>query len=393
MAAKKKSSKGLTFFAALISVIVGLAVGLVLPLYLAESYFTQNIYTDEFAPKEIAPMDIEGIDDADISVHFIELGNKYTGDCTLIKVGDVELLIDCGSRADSVQTVAGYLNNYVTDGVIEYVIITHAHQDHYAGFATPAKIPSIFDLYECETIITFAATNQSATNATYKNYLRELNEEIESGATHYTAADCYNGENGAQKTYDLGANYELEILYNRYYWEQTTKENDYSVCCMINGNGRYFLFTGDLEEPGEASLAARYVDDHSEIDFDNFSVDLYKAGHHGSKTSSTEYFLSVFKPQNCCVCCCAGSKEYTSTAANQFPTQDFINRISVYTDKVYVTTLCVDYDNNEFTSFNGNIVFMVKNGELGINCSHNSLPLKDSEWFANSGRERPASWA
>ena len=26
----------------------------------------------------------------EMSVHFLELGNKYTGDCTLIKVGDTE---------------------------------------------------------------------------------------------------------------------------------------------------------------------------------------------------------------------------------------------------------------------------------------------------------------
>ena len=136
MAAKRKTSKSLTFFLALISVIVGLAAGLVVPLYVAESYFTQSIFTDEFAPKEIRKIDVE---DADIAVHFIELGNKYTGDCTLIKVGDVEVLIDCGSRADSVMTVSGYINNYVTDGKLEYVIITHAHQDHYAGFATPAS--------------------------------------------------------------------------------------------------------------------------------------------------------------------------------------------------------------------------------------------------------------
>ena len=259
MAAKRKTSKGLTFFLALFAVIIGLAAGLIIPLYVAQSYFTENIYTDEFAPKEVPKIDIE---DADIAVHFIELGNKYTGDCTLIKVGDVEVLIDCGSRADSVMTVSGYINNYVKDGKLEYVIVTHAHQDHYAGFATPAKMNSIFDLYECENIITFAKTNQKETNTTYKNYLRELNEEIVQGAKHYTADKCYNNEGGAKRTYDLGAGYSIEILYNKYYFEKATTENDYSVCCMITGNGKNFLFTGDLEEAGEKALADKYKEDH-----------------------------------------------------------------------------------------------------------------------------------
>ena len=70
------------------------------------------------------------------SVHFLELGNKYTGDCTYIKYGDVDILIDCGSRANSVGAVSSYLNRYVTDNTLEYVIVTHAHRDHYAGFAT-----------------------------------------------------------------------------------------------------------------------------------------------------------------------------------------------------------------------------------------------------------------
>lgn len=377
MATKKRTSKGLTFFLAIISVAVGLVAGLIIPLYVAEAYFTKNIYTDEFAPIATESIDME---DADISVHFIELGNKYTGDCTLIKVGDVEVLIDCGSRADSVMSVSGYLNNYVSDGKIEYVIITHAHQDHYAGFATPEKMNSIFDLYECENIITFAKTNQKATNTTYKNYLRELNDEISSGANHFTADKCYNGTDGAQRNYTLGAGYSLEILYNKYYWETATTENDYSVCCMVQGNGKHFLFTGDLEKAGELALAERYVSDHAPLATD-FSVDLYKAGHHGSKTSSNDAFLAVFKPKICCVCCCAGSPEYTKTKDNQFPTQDFINRISAYTDKVYVTTLCVDYDNNEFKSFNGNIVVLAKGSSIDVKCSDNTTLLKDTIWF------------
>ena len=389
----KKTPVGITMIVSLIAIISGFAIGLIAPLYVAESYFTENLNTDElvtstetFYSKTERHAHFANIstDKADIAVHFIELGNKYTGDCTLIKVGNVEVLIDCGSRTDSVMTVSGYLNGYITDGKIEFVIITHAHQDHYAGFATPEKMDSIFDLYDCGTIITFAKTNQKATNTTYKNYLRELNDEIANGAKHYTADNCYNNASGAQRSYALGAGYSLEILYNKYYFENATTENDYSVCCMISGNSKNFLFTGDLEKAGEEALANKYKTDHSEIDFTSFSVDLYKAGHHGSKTSSNDAFLDVFKPQICCVCCCAGSSEYTKTADNQFPTQAFIDRISNYTDKVYVTTLCVDYDKNEFESFNGNIIVLVKGNDIDVKCSANNLLLKDTDWFKNN---------
>ena len=175
------------------------------------------------------------VSNADISIHFLELGNKYTGDCTYIKAGDVDILIDCGSKSNSVSTISAYLENYVTDGILEYVIVTHAHQDHYAGFATSEKIDGIFDLFECETIIDFAGTaNGKTETALYKNYQTKLNKAVENGATHFTALDCVEEKNGASSSFDLGANITLNIL-DSYYYKNPDKsnENNNSVCCMF----------------------------------------------------------------------------------------------------------------------------------------------------------------
>lgn len=49
------------------------------------------------AGKPSAPVpegDLQSITTSDFSIHFLELGNKYAGDCTLIKCGDTEVLID-----------------------------------------------------------------------------------------------------------------------------------------------------------------------------------------------------------------------------------------------------------------------------------------------------------
>ena len=315
------------------------------------------------------------IADADISVHFLELGNKYTGDCTYIKTPNADILIDCGSKSNSIPTVSNYLNQYVTDGKLEYVIVTHAHQDHYAGFATSTKIESIFDLYVCENIITFSQTNQKATATMYSNFVRELNDEKNAGANVYTALDCINQTNGASREYSISDEYTLEILNSHYYTNSASTENDYSVCLMIKGQNKNFLFTGDLEEDGEEYLVAMN---------DLPKVDLYKAGHHGSKTSSSTTLMNEIQPKTVCVCCCAGSPEYTKTPENQFPTQTFIDNVSKWTDEIYVTTLCVDYANNEFTSFNGNIVYMVSEEGYNVKCSNNDIFLKDSDWFKSN---------
>lgn len=377
--AKKKTK----FLAGIISVLVG-AVG----SFCVATYFTlpstDEVYVSEevyYSSEDSEPSfaDMSSFD-ADISIHFLELGNKYTGDCVFIQTDKADILIDCGSKTNSIPIVAEYLNNYCQDGILEYVIVTHAHQDHYAGFATNTKTDSIFDLFECEVIIDFAMTNQSPTATTYSNYQRELQDEVANGAQHFTALQCVEETGGATKNFSIGDGITMTILDSYYYTHSSSTENNYSVCVLItqeisNNETRNFLFTGDLEADGEEWL----------VEMNDFpQVELYKAGHHGSKTSSSEALMQVIQPEYVCVCCCAGSSEYTSTPENQFPTQEFIDRVAPYTQKIFVTTLCVDYKNNEFTSFNGNIVFMSNAEEYACFCSNNNTYLKDTEWFANN---------
>ena len=394
--AKKQStiSKVLT---SIFCFILGLAIGALGNIFfsLPDSYeIPGKISGVNFDLTAVGNISVEEIKEKDLSIHFMELGNKYTGDSTLIKVGDTEVLIDAGSKASSIPAIKAYVDRYCTDGVLEYVIVTHAHEDHYAGFATGENTDSLFDLYEVEVIIDFAKTNKSSVsgadgyNKMYANYVRERQAEIDAGAKWFTALDCINGEarNGhtASKTFDLGNGADLEILNHRYYTEEAHSENDYSVCAMVNQNDKHYLFTGDLEADGEASLVAL-----NSLP----KVDVYKAGHHGSKTSSTSTLLSVIEPKVVCVCCCAGSDQYTSKLENQFPTQIFINNVAEHTDKVFVTTLCTNYDAGKYESFNGNIVvFADNNTQISVKCSNNDTILKDTEWFKNN-RKMPESWA
>ena len=318
--------------------------------------------------------------EGDIEIHFLELGNKYTGDCTYIKAGENDILIDAGSKVSSIDTINSYVSQYVTDGILEYVIVTHAHEDHYAGFATKTSIDSLFDLYECKTIIDFAQITKGKSDQTmYKNYIRERDAEIEKGATHYTAAECV--EMGGE--FDLGDGITMTILDSYYYYNVSSEgENDHSVCTLIDDGKNSYLFTGDLEKEGEEKLVE--MNDLPE-------VKLFKAGHHGSKTSSNDVLLSVIKPEIVCVCCCCGSPQYTPTIENQFPTQQFINRVSKYTDAVYVTTICVDYKEDKFESMNGNIIIRSQDGEVTVICSASTDKLKDTKWFKEY-RTVPDEW-
>ena len=385
---RKRLNKGLAVACAIIFLIVGLCLGTFGKIYLFpdDSYLIPETITNN-SSITAGDINVDVVKQEDLSIHFIELGNKYTGDCTLINVGEVEILIDAGSRASSVEPIFQYCSQYI-DGKLDYVIVTHAHQDHYAGFATNENVPSLFDLFTVETIIKFDLTNQKETGKLYSNFIRELEQTQDEKLTKvYTANECVEEENGATKTFDLGNDVELEILYQKYYEEKATTENDYSVCCMINqGTGsdaRHYLFTGDLEAGGESSL----------VDSNNLpKCELYKAGHHGSKTSSSAKLLAIIQPEIVCVCACAGSSEYTSKNENQFPTQQFIDRIAPYTDAVYVTTLCVDYEKGLFQSMNGNIVVSASAGkETLVSCSASAIKLKETEWFKKN-RTCPLDW-
>lgn len=373
-------SVGLTLLISLALFVVSACVGMA-----STYYFTR-------------PINSAVLTSGEISFHFMELGNENTGDSTYIKAGDIDILIDAGSTTNSISTIENYINNYITDGKIEYVIVTHAHEDHYAGFATNSTTNSIFDDYEIGIIIDFAQIEDGkSTKAQYLNYQRELNEAVARGAVHYTAQDCVLGNNGAKAVFEITSSVTMKILDQKFYHEKAPSgENNHSVCTLFSHGDKHFLLTGDLEKEGEQSLVEKNPDlPHCA---------LFKAGHHGSYTSSNDILLNKITPEICCVCCCAGNVEYLKNApqnlSHSFPAQEFIDRIAKHTDKVYVTTLGHiiwdtsknKYVNNGFESLNGNIVVSSTKSGVEVNCSNNNTILKNTDWFREN-RTTPSQWA
>ena len=326
---------------------------------------------DDETPDDGTPDD-ETPTTAQIDFHFLELGNKYTGDCTYIKAGDTDILIDAGSRKDSAKTITSYVDKYCADGVLEYVIATHADQDHIAAFVG-SNGSGIFDYYKIGTLIDFPRSDK--TTQIYSDYKTKRSSIIAKGTQHYTALEWWKEEKGLTRSIEIADGITMNVLYQKYYETSTGDENDYSVCVMFSQGDNHYLFTGDLEEKGEASLVASN---------DLPKVKLYKGGHHGSKTSSTPALMAKIQPEVVCVCCCAGSSEYNALPENTFPTQIFVNKVAPYTDKIYVTSLAINDANGKttgVTSMNGNIVVSSKGQEVTVNCSNNNTILKETEWF------------
>lgn len=337
---------------------------------------------------------------ADLSVHFLELGVANAGDCTLIKAGDTEVLIDAGAKSSTAptQVMLDYVAQYCTDGILEYVVATHAHEDHIAGLVGQASGDTrtgFLYRYQIGTIIQFSGHN--TTSNIYNRYVEAVDYCSSLGTKVYSALDCVNGTNGAQATFylDEAQTISLTVLDQKYYAQHVSTENNYSVCTLLSQKlggeqSNHYLFTGDLEKSGEESLVASNPDLPHCV--------LFKGGHHGSSTSSNDVLLNKITPENIAICTCAGTYEYAQKPTeeypdrylNTFPTQEAIDRMSKHTENIYITSLGIlneDYSTKGFASMNGNIVFYYGKKEeeaeksLKLYCSENSTKLKDTEWF------------
>lgn len=401
----------------LIIVIAAIAVYIVKPeIYHKYLHIGRHTYDDNgvctvcgYEKSETGEGAFADIPEADFSIHFMELGNKSAGDCVLIKCGNTEVLIDAGSEQSSATTIKSYVDQYCTDGILEYVISTHADSDHISAFVGTENASGrtgILYQYKIETFIKFDNSDKSLTTASgnkslYAQYLDSVAYIGGKGTKVYTAGQCYDERDGAKRQYYLDETHtvSINILYNFYYYNSSSDENNYSVVTLLtkeleNGN-KHYLFTGDLEKDGESKMVDYYANSsNGKSRFDILpEVELYKAGHHGSRTSSTVKLLQVIKPKYVAVCCCCGAPEYTKTNDNTFPTQEMIDNVSKYTDKIYVTTIGTDLPEKDangdyvsrsyggFKSMNGNVVFYYKDNKLSLYCSNNATILKNTDWF------------
>ncbi len=386
-AAEEAAKKNPKVFIAVVAIVLVLVI-----VALLLWYFLVYKKKKDVPATPIGEGSLTEISSADLSVHFIAPAVKASGDCALIKVGNTEVLIDAGPTQGNAGAIKEYVNQYCSDGVLEYVIATHGDSDHISAFvgnSSNGSYNGILYSYRVGTLIQFDRTNLKTTtdagnDTVYGKYVKAVEYAASNGTKVYTASECWHERGGAQKTYYLNEaqTISMNILYNEFYEKEDPDENNYSVCMLLSQKlsdteTNHYLFTGDLEKDGEEAL----VKNNSLPE-----VVLYKAGHHGSKTSSNDCLLQVIKPKYVVVCCCAGYNQYHAADENVFPTQAFITRISSYTDKIYIPIM-FDASNNSYCNMNGNVVFYFGKGEseneksLKLYCSNNSTILKDTEWF------------
>ena len=108
--------------------------------------------------------------EGDLQVHFIDVGQ---GDCILILFPDgKDMLIDCGNKSSgySFDETAEYLDTYITDDTLDYMMLTHGDEDHVE------YLDNILEMYQVNNI--FMPNILAAPNGTGASSV-ELREQID----------------------------------------------------------------------------------------------------------------------------------------------------------------------------------------------------------------------
>ena len=192
---------------------------------------------------------------------------------------------------------------------------------------------------------------------------------------------------------------EIKILNNIFSYTNYRKDQDnlettschrnlLSTCCLITFDNQKYLFTGDLPEfynysrvYGETEL----VKQNKEI---QDSVLFYKAAHHGSNTSNSDFLLSYIRPQYVGV-------SGVIDGQYEFPGDNAFQTLCLYTDRIYFTSSKQkEEEGDSVKPFDGTIKFSYKlnleqnDEKLSVVCSNhtdnNSHSILSTDFFALS---------
>lgn len=299
--------------------------------------------------------------DGELQIHFMDVGQ---GDGILILFPDGrDMLIDCANYNDS-STVRGeildYMDDYVTDGQLDYLMLTHCDRDHVSFMDEVLEEYQVDNVFMPNVLAThdkvaeadipqerlaLFTDEDTVDTACYADFFIAALTEPDCTVTLNVDADedsnsvvITDGERQSDGTYD-GATYMLTFYCPtaEYYAESdlssAEEKNAISPIGVLEYNGFRIVLTGDSNEINEPTFVDRIG---GQLD-----CDVLKVGHHGSETSSTEEFLDAIDCEYAVISC--------NAAGNNFhhPRQTTLDRFIERDMTVYRT------DNN------GNIVLTV----------------------------------
>lgn len=192
-----------------------------------------------------------------LDVYFLDVGQA---DSILLSNNGHYMLIDAGNNEDGPKLINYFKSLGITK--FDYVIATHAHEDHIGGMD---------DIIKNFDIGTFYMPDLITTTKTFEDVLDALSEKQIAFET---------------PTIDQEFSFSDTKITTLYVNNEAKNLNDSSIVLRLKHGTNTFLFTGDASTKVEKQLLNK-----------NIASDVLKVGHHGSRYSTSKEFLNKVNPQ------------------------------------------------------------------------------------------------
>lgn len=195
-------------------------------------------------------------------ISFLDVGQ---GDCILIKTYKGKyILIDGGPDLNSIYQIG---KNMRSVSEFSFVVLTHPHADHING------LMYLYDRFSFNTIL---INDVSYENEVWEDFKEkcEVNECVDMGASQELSV----------KIDDLVIDFWAPVC-NGF----VRNVNNCSIVTTIKYSNWDFILMGDAEKEEEEL----FMTQHGER---SQSIEVLKAGHHCSRTASSEEFVEYIKP-------------------------------------------------------------------------------------------------
>lgn len=312
--------------------------------------------------------------DGELQVHFMDVGQ---GDSILILFPDgKDMLIDCGNKSTGYDfdVTADYLENYLPDGKLDYLMLTHSDEDHVEYMSDILELYEVSNIFMPDILAEPSGTSAAAeelrdeiaaldpeklamfddedtiTTQVYARFfvaaLSEPNCEIvlnvdpDEDTNSIVITDGTEQADGsyANATYMLTFYCPTAEYYSTTDLSSAEEKNAVSPIGILEYNDVRIVLTGDSNEINEPTFVER-------ID-GSLDCDVLKVAHHGSESSSLDVFLDAVDCEFAVISCGKGNN-------HDHPRQEALDRLIEDDMTIYRT------DNN------GNIVLTVdENGEM-----------------------------
>ena len=283
-------------------------IGIIIFVFIALSFFSSG----QIVSKE---------ETDELEVVFLDVGQ---GDSTLINTpGGKHILIDggigegsFGSEDQGKKTILPYLRSHGINR-LDTVVGTHPDFDHIGGLVSLIRAKNL-------TVDVFLDPGVAHPSRGYLDLLKAVKERPEIKYRQPRAGDIL----------DWGDEVNVEVVSPPYLLNDN---NESSIVIKLTYGEVSFLFTGDAAGTAEKLMIGKYSYRLRSI--------ILKAGHHGSKHSSTEEFLRKVRPE-VAIFSCGKNNKYNH------PHEETVERLKKIGAKMYRTdeqgTITITTDGKEY---------------------------------------------